>query len=183
MPEKTVGKQLTERLTMCPEGEEGWVDYQKVCRDILEYLFVPPLVGPLEQSRTTNGLQIRDLILDIPYNIVGFWQFIRDKFDCSALVVECKDYKGPIGSNEVVVTTKYYGKQRLGRLGIILSRKGANTNAIEEAKRIWSSEPNVLLLCFSDTELIKMLDLKEKAKNPEIVIDNSIHEFLRSLER
>jgi len=33
-----------------------------------------------------------------------------------------------------------------------------------------------------DDHLIKMLQLKETTKKPEIVIDNVIHEFLRSLE-
>jgi hypothetical protein len=181
--DKMVGKNLTERLVNCPEGRKGWVEHQKVCNDILAYLFIPPLVGPLEQSSTKNGLQIRDLILDIPYNIGGFWQYIRDKYDCSALIIECKNYKNPIGSNEVTVTTKYYGKKRLGRFGIVLSRKGADESAKEAAKRIWTSEMNILLLCFSDVDLIKMIDLKEKRQKPEKVIDNSIHEFLRSLEK
>lgn len=97
MPEKSsVAMKCIERLNKCPKGKEGWLEFQNLCKKIFEYLFVPPLLGPFEQSRTETGLHIRDLIFDIPYTVGGFWGYIRDKFDSSALVIECKNCSLPI---------------------------------------------------------------------------------------
>lgn len=141
----------------------------------------PPLLEPLEQSRTETGLHVRDLILISPIHQAVFWGYIRDKFDSSALVVECKNYCSPVEGNQIVISSKYLGKNRLGRFGIVCCRVFPASSAIKEVKRLWV-EDNKLVLCLTDDHLIKMIELKGKNKTPEIVIDNAIHEFLRSLE-
>lgn len=182
IPAKSVANELIERLKSCPKGKDGWTEYQNVCKDILAYLLVPPLMGPFEQTPTEKRLQIRDLIFDIPYAIQGFWGYIRDRFDSSAIIVECKDYELPIAGNQFVTTSKYFGGKRLGRFGIILSREPSVEPFHGEMKRIWNSETNALILPFTDEHLIRMLSLKELNKEPELVIDAAIHQFLRSLE-
>jgi len=178
---ESIAAKFIERLKACPIGKEGWLVFQKLCEEILSHLFVPPLVGPYVESRTETGLHVRDLIFDIPYTISGFWGYIRDRFDSSAIIVECKNYSSPIGGNEIVIPSKYLGRNRLGRFGIILTRVSPSSSAIKEMKRLWVEE-NKLILCLTDAHLIQMLKLKEQGKEPEMVIDKSIHEFLRSLE-
>ena len=63
----------------------------------------------------------------------------------------------------------------------MFSRLGPTKSAIKETERLWTQE-NKLILCLMDDHLIKMLDLKEKNKKPEIVIDKAMHEFFRVLE-
>jgi len=63
----------------------------------------------------------------------------------------------------------------------MFSRLEPTESAIKEVKRLWRDDKK-LILCLTDAHLIKMLELKEKNKEPEIVIDNAIHEFLRVLE-
>lgn len=181
VPKRSAEMKLIERLKACPRGKDGWTEFQDICKEILMHLFVPPLVEPLEQSRTETGLQIRDLILDIPYSVRNFWGYIRDKFDASALVVECKNYSSPIEGNQIVISSKYLGKNRLGRFGVVFSRLDPAESAIKEVKRLWT-EDTKLVLCLEDNRLIKMLELKGRNKEPELVIDNAIHEFLRALD-
>jgi hypothetical protein len=181
IPKKSVEMKLIERLNACPKGKEGWTEFQDICKAILKHLYVPPLMEPFEQSRTETGLHIRDLIFDIPYSVKNFWAYIRDKFDASALVVECKNYSSPIEGNQIVISSKYLGKNRLGRFGIVFSRFDPAESAVKEVKRLWT-EDGKLVLCLANNHLIKMLELKGKNKEPEIVIDNAIHEFLRALE-
>jgi len=181
IPKKSVALSLVRRLDECLKGKEGWVAFQDLCKDILIHLFVPPLMDPFEQSRTESGLHIRDLIFDIPYTLMGFWGYIKDKFDSSALIVECKNYSSPIEGNQVVISSKYFARNRLGRFGIIFSRLEPRESALKEAKRLWIEDCK-LILCLTDAHLVKMLELKENGKHPEIVVDNAIHQFLRSLE-
>ncbi len=181
VPRKSVATKYIERLNSCPRGERGWSNFQDLCKEALMHLFVPPLLKPFEQSRTEAGLHIRDLIFDIPYSVSRFWGYIRDKFDSSALVVECKNYSSCIEGNQIVISSKYFGKNRLGRFGIVFSRLGPAESATKEMKRLWT-EDNKLVLCLMDDHLIRMIKLKEKNRKPEIMIDKAIHEFLRSLE-
>ena len=181
VPKKSTAMKFIERLNACPKGEKGWSEYQELCEEILTHLFVPPLVEPFRQSRTETGLHIRDLIFDIPYSAKNFWGYIRDKFGASALVVECKNYSSSIEGNQIVISSKYLGKNRLGMFGIVFSRVNPASSAIKEMKRLWT-EDNKLALYLEDNHLIKMLELKEKNKEPELVIDKAIHEFLRVLE-
>ena len=181
IPKESAAMKLIERLIVCQKGKDGWTEFQILCKEILAYLFTPPLVEPVEQERTETGLHVRDLIMDIPYALTGFWGYIRDKFDSSALVVECKNYSSPVEGNQIVISSKYLGRNRLGRFGIVLSRSDPAESAHKETRRLWN-EDEKMILCLKDDHLIKMLQLKETTKKPEIVIDNVIHEFLRSLE-
>lgn len=181
VPEKSVARDLIRRLNVCPKGKQGWVEFQDLCKEILVHLFIPPLVGPFIQSRTESGLHVRDLIFDIPYSVTNFWGYIRDKFESSALVVECKNYASRIEGNQIVISSKYLGKNRLGRFGIVFSRLEPASSATKEMRRLWLDD-NKLVLCLIDDDLTRMLELKEKNRKPEIVIDKAIHEFLRALE-
>ncbi len=33
---------LIKQLDNCPAGAKGWSDFEKICTDILTFLFVPP---------------------------------------------------------------------------------------------------------------------------------------------
>lgn len=53
---------LVNRLDSCPIGEKGWREFEDLCVEILEFLFVPPLVKPISQSRTYSGTNRRDAV-------------------------------------------------------------------------------------------------------------------------
>jgi len=113
---------LKERLLSCPGGQEHWTEFQTLCKDILVYLFVPPLDEPMVESKTETGHQRRDIIFPIPYNAKGFWAMIMHKYHAEALIVDCKNYSSPIGQDEIIRISRYLGKKRLGLFAITIGR-------------------------------------------------------------
>jgi hypothetical protein len=140
---------------------------------------VPPLLEPLEQSQTKDGLHIRDIIFQIPTDIGGFWSVFIIKFGY-ALVIECKNYKQQLKENQLVISSKYVGQSKLSTLGIIISRKGLHKNGIEAQENIWK-EHKKMILCLKDEDMQNMLELKQSRDEPWKVIDSLIREFLLSL--
>ncbi len=180
-PPKPHSQELIERLSACPPGLEKWKEFEDICKEILTFLFVPPLLEPLDHVRTESGLQIRDLIFHIPCNVGGFWDFIQRKYDAVAVIVECKNYSNPIEGNNVVISSKYLGKKRLGLFGIVISRFSPAESAFKERKRLWT-EDGKLILCLKDKDLKTMIKLKDEGKDSEIILDMKQRDFLQSLE-
>jgi glycosyltransferase involved in cell wall biosynthesis len=167
-------------LSQYPAGLKNWKNYENICKKVLTYLFVPPLSPPIEQSYTENGLHRRDLIFHVPYDVTGFWKHIQNRYFSEALIVECKNYSYPLNGNEIIIFSKYLGKYRLGTFGIVLSRYGLSDSAKKEMKRLCRDEQK-LILCLNDTDLEKMISLKESSQEPELIIDNIRRTFLVSL--
>lgn len=79
------------RLKGCPEGSMGWKEYENICIEILNYLFVPPLKEPKIQSRTESGIDIRDAVYPNRGNHEN-WGFIRNDYDAKYIIFEFKNY-------------------------------------------------------------------------------------------
>jgi hypothetical protein len=180
IPEKTDGADLGRKLLDCGSGHDFWKDYQQLCRKILTYALVPPLLEPMEESGTEKGRQRRDLIFHIPHDVGGLWESIRINHKSIAMIVECKNHSEPLRSNQLTVASKYFGEKRLGAFGIIACRKGLSESAKDEQKRLWIYEDK-MILCFEDSDLLKMLELRAAEDDPAKVIDNAIRRFRGSL--
>ncbi len=179
LPHKSKGIRLISQLSGCKSGVKEWSEYQDICKEILCYCLVPPLLEPLEQSTTNDGLHVRDMIFHIPYELSRFWTFIIEKFGL-ALIIECKNYQQELKENELRITSKYLGKKKLTKLGVIVTRKGLHANAIRAQENIWKDEDK-MILCMNDEQLKKMIELKENEEEPWKVIDSLIRDFLSSL--
>jgi len=180
-PPKSLSAKLIGGLSSCMKGRKHWQKFQLICKDILTYLFVPPLGEPIEESRTKTGLERRDLIFQIPYDADGFWQMIFNIYGARALIVDCKNYSEPVGKDEVLDISQYLAKKRLGNFGIILSRCPPSESAMKEIKKLWSDDDK-MIICLDDEELKKMIQFKENNERSEKIIDKKILDFLASLE-
>lgn len=180
LPEERSHLPFINVLSQCPVGIENWKKYENICKEILTYLFVPPLSQPIEQSSTENRLHRRDLIFHIPYDSSGFWKHVQNRYFSEALIVECKNYSYPIEGNEIIIFSKYLGNYRLGNFGIILSRHDPSDSAKKEMVRLWRDEQK-LILCLNDADIERMVSLKENSQDPELVVDNIRRKFLESL--
>lgn len=181
VPPKPRSQELVGKLSACPPGRENWKEFEDICREIFTFLFVPPLAEPLVQLRTETRLQIRELVFPIPCGMSGFWGYVQDRYKATALIVECKNYSGPIEGNDVVIFSKYLGDKRLGSFGIILSRQPVAQSAVGEMKRLWDNEGK-LILCLDDENIKEMIRLKNEGKDPELLIEKTQLEFFASLE-
>jgi len=179
LPRKASESKLVSKLEQCEPGRKDWDKYQDVCKEILTYCLVPPLFEPIEQSKTKDGLHIRDIIFNIPYELSGFWNVYLIKYGY-ALVVECKNYKEPLKENQLRISSKYVGVSKLSTLGLILSRKGLQKSGVTAQENVWK-EDKKMILCMNDEQLQKMLELKHEGDEPWKVIDRLIRDFLLSI--
>jgi hypothetical protein len=168
-------------LSSCPPGREGWQDFEDICTQILTEVFVPPLKPPKRQPRTLNGLERRDALFSLRDADIDIgWAKIYRDFDSKFLLCEFKNYTDPCTKDEVNQTRNYL-KETIGRLGMVFSRKGANSNAYRMRNSIYSQDKKVILL-FDDNHLIELLQLKSANQNPIDLIRDAIDDFYISYE-
>lgn len=175
--ELEVIQSLIKRLDECPEGKEGWKNYEDICLDILNYLFVPPLGEPKIQSRRESGIDIRDAIYPNRNNNEN-WKFIRDDYDAKYIVFEFKNYSddGAEIDKHVLLQIDDYLKKTIGRFGIICSKKLPNKSGLEKRKDVFI-ENNKLILFVSNEHMKEMLLRKHKKLDPSDVLIDLIDDF------
>jgi len=139
---------------------------------------MPELDEPLVQSFTEDKIHRRDLIFYIPHGLGGFWEFILIKFGMG-IIIDCKNHVDPFDGNEVRIVSKYLGKKKLTTFGIIASRKGLSKNGKKVQRDLWI-ESNQLIVCLTEEDLVKMLELKEEDDEPWKVIDKLMKDFHNS---
>jgi hypothetical protein len=177
---KSQAKRLRSKLAACVPGKGSWKGYQGVCREILSYALVPPLLEPSEETATTSRSQRRDLIYQIPYDAGDFWKWISLNYKSLALIVECKNYADLLPPSQITITSKYFGEKKLGLFGAIICRKGLSESAKHEQTRLWM-EDEKMILSLTDDDMTNMLALKEAGDDPSKVIDNAIRLFRQSI--
>lgn len=169
---------LVHCLKNCPSGRDGWRDYENICIEILNFLFVPPLKSPKIQSRTESGLDIRDAIY--PNRSVNEnWRFIRDDYDAKYILFEFKNYSHDNGMDlgkDEVNQVKNYLYQTIGRLGIVCCPRKPNNNGIQARKMAYIEEKK-LILFLTNEDLIEMIMKKYKGEDPSDNIIDLIDEF------
>ena len=171
--------EMISNLKDCPEGKEGWKDFENICIGILNYLFVPPLLIPKIQSRTESGLDIRDAVYPNRCDHTN-WQIIRNDYDAKYIVVEFKNYSTNKNGSEInkdaVNQARNYLKKSIGRIAFICSKKKPNSSGIEAQKQAFTEE-NKLILFLNNENLIEMLMRKYRNEDPSDIILDLIDEF------
>jgi len=170
-------QKLIKKLDNCPDGNAGWKNYEDICIEILNYLFVPPLGKPKIQARRESGIDIRDAIFP-NRNTNENWKFIRDDYDAKYILFEFKNYSenGNDIDKQVILQISDYLKKTIGRFGIVCSKKSPNTSGLEKRKDVYI-ENNKLILFLSNENLKEMLLRKYKKMDPFDVIIDLIDDF------
>ena len=167
------------RLKSCPEGSMGWKEYEDICIEILNHLFVPPLKEPKIQSRTESGIDIRDAVYPNRGNHEN-WGFIRNDYEAKYIIFEFKNYSlkenGIDIDKHVVNQVRNYLKHTIGRIGFVCSKKKPTPSAFEARKQAFI-EDKKLILFLNNEHLIDMLMKKYKNEEPSDVIVDMIDEF------
>jgi HJR/Mrr/RecB family endonuclease len=170
---------LIARLKDCPEGQNGWKEFENVCIEILNYLFVPPLKEPKIQSRTESGIDVRDALYPNRCDHPN-WKFVRTDYDAKYILFEFKNYKTGDGGvdidKSVVNQVRNYLKQTIGRIGFVCSRREPVSSFFETRKQAFIEEKKVILF-LSDKQLAEMLMRKYRGEEPSDVILDLVDQF------
>ncbi|WP_298581452.1 restriction endonuclease [uncultured Luteimonas sp.] len=180
-PQDTSGTELCQELRGLKRGKATWASYERLCDRILRYLFPNDLHGWHTQKRTDDGLNRFDYVCRI---IPGtdFWSFLIDHLNSRYVLFEFKNYTGKIKQGQVLTTEKYLLERGLRRVAIILSRGGADKNAIALAQGAMR-ESGKLMLILDDDRVCEMLHMKEKGEDPTDLLFDLADNFLLSLPR
>ena len=171
---------LIARLKVILPGHDTWTEYQRLSRDILTFCLVPPLLDPLYEDTTENGIHRRDLIYHIPHEAEGFWAHLRNAYGALAIIVDSKNYAGPLPKDQIVVTSKYFGTKKLGNFGLIVTRQEVDQSGRKEQADRWVHHDE-MIVCLSDADLEEMVTRKIEGERPAVVIDRQIRAIRQAI--
>lgn len=192
-PSKPRGKDLIERLDEVPRGKVGAKAYERLCQEILGYLFGDHLLDPRAQSRLEDDLSI----LDIVYRVDPrhhFWVTLTRDFRARVIVFECKNYTDPVTPMQVFTTERYMSVNALRPICFMLTRKPPHDHA-ELAAFGAMRESGKLLIFLSDEDLKQMLLVRDAQlaeepgsalwdqNDPTVILDQKIYDFVARCPR
>ncbi|QOV37282.1 hypothetical protein IM697_02135 [Streptomyces ferrugineus] len=163
------------RLSKLSPGRESWALYQRLCQEIFEYLFSPPLRTPITESRNENGVNRRDFILP-NYAPTGYWEFLRKEYRADYIVVDPKNYAGKVGKERVLQVANYLQRHGTGLFGIIVCRNGADRAAQLTIREQWILHDKMIIV-LQDADLLQMLTDKSFGNDPVELIRQKIEDF------
>lgn len=181
------GNSLLNRVldwdSACKDTKKQSSEYEKLCRDVLKYLFNDELSLWHTQQRANEDLYRFDLICKIKDgNVSGFWTTIQQIFNTKYILFEFKNYADPITQKEVYTTDKYLYLRALRGVAIIVSCKGASLNA-DKAIRGTLRENGKLILSVNNDELCEMIKIKMNDGTPADYLYSKLDELLVDLEK
>ena len=111
-----------------------------------------------------------------------FYENILRFFDTKYIVFEYKNYEKEITQKEIYTTEKYLYEKALRKVAIILSRKGMDKNAMKAARGSLR-EMGKIILCLSDEDVNKMIDIKNQDLDPADYLEQMLDAVLMDLEK
>jgi hypothetical protein len=171
--------ELLTKLNQIEPGRDSWREYEDVCIEILNYLFIPPLGIPSVQSKSDDDLDRRDAIYPILCGEPS-WDRWVSQFNTLFVVAEFKNLVDAPDQKAVESLKEYLYDKAKRLFGILCTRQPASKSALTARRRAWlDSKKMIVLLC--DKDLQNMLNLKAANANPVQVIESQIYEFLMPL--
>ena len=83
---------------------------------------------------------------------------------------EFKNSAKEIGKEELIQVADYLGKESLGRVGIIFSRKGLSKSGVEKQRSLLR-DVKKLILVLSENDLIDLINKKMQKEEPEQILE------------
>lgn len=156
------GSLLLEKLEKCPASGTG-KEYEAVVREVLEFLFVPPLGRIQEQLRREDNHEIIDLSMS-NNAAVFFWDRVLNEFDAKSIVIEIKN-KDQVNKDEVNQLRIYLSRPSRGRFGLLISRLPPSPSALRSRRDAYSDEEK-LILFLSNADLRQMIEMRRRGGDP-----------------
>ncbi len=170
-------RKLNSILTL-PTGktDNADQDYENLLCPLLASMLFPELDFAQPQSRTVEGVLIRDLIF---YNNTShkFLSDIYNQYGSKQIVVELKNVK-EVSTVHVNQLNRYLNNE-FGSFGIIFTRNKPPKNVLKNTIDLWSGQRKCILI-MDDEDLRLMSQVYEnKQRKPIDVINKKFVEFIR----
>jgi hypothetical protein len=166
---------LALALATIEGGKPQALEYQKWVRDVMEYLFVPPL-GPVHyESADAAEKNRRDVIFE-NWASDGFWAQLRAQYAAEQVVVDAKNSAQPLGKRPVIEIAHYLKAYGCGLFGVLCCRHRPSDAAKHAIREQWIGAKK-LVLALSDDVMLEMLALKAAGSPPEELLRREIGRF------
>ena len=164
-------------------GKENKSDkkYEKLCIDIIKFLFEPEFTRMSEQSSTEDKMFRMDLICGLK-GTSEFWKILIHHYNTRFVVFEFKNYEEKIDQNLIYVTEKYLYNAVLRNVAIIISRQGFSYNAHKAAIGMLT-ENGKLIIELNDNDIITMLRMKADGQDASDYLLNLLEQYLISISK
>lgn len=172
-------QELIDRLDALAPGKETFRAFEDLCVEILNYAFFPQLSVPHVQSRSEDGLDIRDAVYPISSD-QPFWQEIKRIASTRVMVAEFKNYTEAVRQREVESLQQYLYTKAMRMFGVLCSRMQPSESALLARRRAWV-ESDKLILLLSDEELKDLVRARSYGDKPTDVLDAQLGEFFLKL--
>lgn len=135
--EISIATDFIQKLEKLEYGKERKNDkkYEKLCVDIINFLFGTEFTRMIEQSSTEDKMFRMDLICGLK-ETSEFWKVLIHHYNTRFVVFEFKNYEDKIDQNLIYITEKYLYNAALRNVAIIISRIGFSDNARKAATGI-----------------------------------------------
>ena len=156
---------LKQKLRDIPPGREQAAEYQRLVLEILNFLFNPELIDGQPEVRTVDGTERRDIIFTNDSD-ESFWEYIRSEHAGILVMFEAKNVAA-LEAAAINQTATYLG-DRIGRLGIIVTRTSVPKTVQRKTFSVWNdSAPNrKVILILTDDHLCELLDVRARDGSP-----------------
>jgi hypothetical protein len=171
--------ELIQRIEELPPGRETWRDYEELCVEILNYTLIPPFRVPVIQSRSEDGLDVRDAVYPIG-NGNSFWDEIKRTCSTRFAVSEFKNYSESISQKEVEALQQYLFSKAMRNFGLLCSRGEPSDSAFRARRRAWM-ESDKLIVFLSDEDLKDLIRARSFGEDTTEIIDTQLDEFFLTL--
>lgn len=175
---------LKKKLLKINHGKEQFRKYEETCIEILKYVLGEYLTLWEVQESSNDGLYRFDLCCKIKHGINhDFFDTIKQHFNTKYIVFEFKNCQEKITQKEIYTTEKYLYEKALRKVAIIISRQGADDNALKAAKGSLR-EHGKLIICLSNNSLLEMIDIKMRGgQEPADFLSAILDDILVHLEK
>ena len=144
------GEALKQKLQSIAPGREQATEYQRLVLEILNFLFSPELIDGQPEVKTIDGTERRDIIFTNDSD-ESFWEYVRSEHAAILVMFEAKNVAA-LDVAAINQTATYLG-DRIGRLGVIVTRASVPESVQRKAFTVWNdSAPNrkVILILTDD---------------------------------
>ena len=175
----TSARASLKAIRQLPTGIKNANDktYEKEAGRLLASLLYPQLDFAAAQSRTEDGVLIRDLVF---YNTKNhlLLQDLWDTYGSRQIVFELKNVR-EIERDHINQLNRYLS-ENFGKFGILLTRNGLKTPMMKNTTQLWSGQRKCII-AVTDDDLELMVELFDgRQRDPIDVINKKYVEFLRA---
>jgi hypothetical protein len=168
---------LRRKLDACPAGLAGWAQFEDIGREVLEFLFCPPLIAPIIQARTYSGIDRRDAVFPNRNHGAGnHWGHLLAELNARMILVEFKNYDETEIGKEEVNQTRNYLSAPMGRLALMVVNKLPSRAAHIKRNTIFTQDGKVILFITAE-HLKEMLYMKERGEDPADLVMDALERF------